>query len=61
MNISSKRFNIISDGFGGVSVKDRNAPYHYHTIDSSDMPSDNQIAIMTESQFDSVISDLIYK
>ena len=60
MNICSKRFNIKSDGFGSVGVKDRDAPYHYHTIDLSDMPSINQIALMTESQFDSVISDLIY-
>lgn len=61
MDICSKRFSIKRDpNTGCVYIRDRNAPYHPHTIDESDVPSAGELAAMTESQFDKRMSALAY-
>jgi hypothetical protein len=60
MDICSRRFTIKSDGFGGFYVRDRNAPYHPHTVSANDVPSVIALAQMTESQFDKLMSRLVY-
>lgn len=60
MDIESKRFRIKSDGFGNVTVRDRDAPYHAHTVTASELPSVETLARMTESQFDSAVARTIY-
>ena len=60
MDISSKRFRIKSLGFGKASVRDRDAPYHCHSVDLADLPTVDQLAQMSESQFDRDVSGLIY-
>lgn len=61
MNISSKRFNIRSDGFGSVSIRDRDAPHHPHTVKADDLPTVNQMAMMKEADFDRAIMKAIYE
>jgi hypothetical protein len=60
MDISSKRFNVKDIGGGLASVRDRDAPYHCHTVAMRDLPSIAALAAMTERAFDRAISDLIY-
>ena len=60
MDISSKRFNVKSDGFGGVTVRDRNAPYHSRTVKLSDLPTVNEMALMKEADFDRALAETIY-
>ena len=60
MDISSKRFNIQSDGFGNVNVRDRDAPFHVHTVKVSDVPTVHQMAMMKERDFDRAVSKAIY-
>ena len=55
MNISSKRFAIKSDGFGGVNVRDRNAPYHCHHIKAHYLPTVDAMAQMKERDFNRAI------
>ena len=60
-DISSKRFSIRSDGFGGFYVRDRNAPYHPHPIRAADVLTVAQLAAMTERDFDRLMSRLCYE
>lgn len=60
MNISSKRFIVKSDGMGGASIRDRNAPFHCHNCAVSDLPSVNQMALMNERDFDNALNNVIY-
>ena len=60
MNISTRRFNIESTGFGTVTIRDNDAPYHCHTVQSSDLPSVEHMAAITEDEFNGLISKVIY-
>lgn len=60
MNISSKRFSVKSDGFGNAQIRDRNAPYHLHTVPLTDIPDTTRAAMMTEREFDRAIAKAIY-
>jgi len=60
MDISTPRFYVKSNGVGGVTIRDKNAPYHCHTAPIGDVPPVHTMALMSERQFDTVISGLIY-
>lgn len=55
MDISTRRVHVKSIGGGLVQVRDRNAPYHLHTVKASDIPDAHSAAMMTESQYDEAV------
>lgn len=62
MDICSARFRIYTDSInpGVAFIRDRNAPYHLHTVALRDVPSEHAFALMTERQFDRRLADLAY-
>ena len=60
MDVSSKRFSVKSIGGGLAAVRDRDAPYHCHTVAFADLPSIDRIAQMSERAFDSAVAAVIY-
>lgn len=60
MSIDSKRFSVRADGAGMLQVRDRNAPYHLHTVPADALPPLSSIAAMTEGQFDRAVFAAIY-
>lgn len=61
LDISSKRFSVKSDGFGGFTLRDRDAPYHPHSVSGSDMPEAAALSSMTEREFDRLMTRLCYE
>ena len=60
MDVSSKRFSVKGIGGGLASVRDRDAPYHCHTVALAGLPTVAQMAALNESAFDRAVSRAIY-
>ena len=60
MDVSSRRFMVRSIGGGLATVRDRNAPYHCHSVALADLPTVDQMARMTEAAFDRAVSEAVY-
>ena len=60
MDISTRRVHVKSIGGGLAHVRDRNAPYHLHTVKTADLPDAHSAAMMTESQYDDAVLAAVY-
>ena len=63
IDISTRRWHVKTDPNGaGVFIRDMNAPFHLHgPVQYSDLPTVNQMALMSEDDFDSVMHKLAYE
>ena len=53
MNVSSKEFSVVSNGFGGVIIQDK-ATRRSVVVSRSSLPTDSYIAECHESEFNRV-------
>lgn len=60
MDISSQRFRIWSKPGLGTFIRDQNAPYHCWPVAPESVPSVSELAAMSESRFDKLMSRLAY-
>lgn len=62
MDISSRRFSIKTNPAcpSEAVIRDRNAPYHCHTVPLSELPTVAHMAAINEDEFNKEIARLIY-
>ena len=60
LSIDTRRFSVRADGTGALHVRDRDAPYHLHSVPAVSFPPVSTLAKMSEAQFDQAVADSIY-